>query len=159
LLADQRRKLGDANRATLQSLSLLSHVYTAQRKYAEASSLLNRMLQDERGKLGRDHSATLTTVNLLGDLYLAQNRFKAAEDLLLPLVSTARVTKLLTGGRHGFEEYRTTRESMRILSEVYSKSGNVTKQQALQETVAKVNQVAYGGITNKPEGADVTTQL
>src|SRR5262249_7362684 len=141
---DQRRMLGDANNATVNSVNLLFTVYTAQQKYAEAEAFLEEILQSQRHRLSSDNPATRETANVLARLFLTQNNFTAAEAVLIPLVPSATITKLVTDRRRGLEQLPAILESMRLLVEVYGKNGKSEQAHALQESIAKMEQVAYG---------------
>jgi tetratricopeptide (TPR) repeat protein/predicted Ser/Thr protein kinase len=160
LLAHQRRSLGEANNATVNSVNLLSRVYTAQQKYSEAEVFLNEILESQRRTLSSDNPATRATANLLAAVFLSQNKFKAAEDLLIPLVPDATMPKFVKAGRRNSEELSTTLESMRLLAEVYSKSGKSAQVHALQENIAKLKQVAYGpGLPEMVKDEDVVARV
>src|SRR5262247_1479055 len=64
--------------ATLNTLAVLYH---AQRKYAQAESLYQRVLKLLEQTIGSDHPTIATTLNNLAVVYEAQNKYGAAEPL------------------------------------------------------------------------------
>src|SRR4030095_7054863 len=70
------------------------------------------------------------------------------------------MTKLVNGERGGLEQLPTILESMKLLAEAYSKDDKSAQAHALQESIEKVEQVAYGaGLRQTLKDDDVAARL
>ncbi len=110
-LAIRRRKLGEADPATLESMDRLAVVYRLEGKYAEAEPLRQEFLEVRRRSLGESNPSTLDAMNNLAVLYRYEGKPGLAEPLYVKALEGLHRVK----GR----EDRQTVETMANLAQVY----------------------------------------
>ncbi len=97
----------------------LAELYTAQRRFDEAESILTNALESSRRTLGDDNPWTLTTLNNLATVNKKQAKYQYSEDLLIEAVE-GRIQKLS-------RQHPDTIESLNNLIELYEAWGKPEK--------------------------------
>ena len=89
-LSIRRNELGNEHPETLSATSSLASLRRAQGKFAEAESLIRKVLQTQRRLLGSEHPDTLMSITNFAIVLQAQNEFVKAIPLFNEAVETSR---------------------------------------------------------------------
>jgi tetratricopeptide (TPR) repeat protein len=104
-------------------MALLARVYSEQRKFAQAESLMINVLEARRREPGEDHPDTLRAMDDLAELYQKQGDFAKAEPLYLQALEVKR--------RRLGEDHPDTFKGVNDLAVLYMSQGELTKAEPL----------------------------
>lgn len=116
--------LGRNHPETLNVMNNLAACYLSMKRMADAEAIWQGILPISQATLGDENPRTLIIVCQLAQIYTFQGRFKEAEPLA---VDGAEGLAKALGEKHGY-----TRTARRILIDLYRRSGEVEKLEALK---------------------------
>ncbi|RYP10896.1 hypothetical protein DL764_000332 [Monosporascus ibericus] len=132
----RQKRLGQENKATLASISLLALVLSVRGKYKVAESLDVQVMETSAKILGKEHPDTLTSMANLASTYWNQGRWKEAESLDVQVMETS--TKVLG------KEHPDTLTSLANLASTYRNQGRWKEAESLDVQVMETRKKVLG---------------
>lgn len=131
-----RRAVGTANKATLNSMSLLSFLLMREGKYGEAEKLLREAIEGQRRVFGPKDVSTLVSQRFLASTLEAEGRYAEADKIERETLDTAK--------RSLGPEHWETLLSMNVMANILDDEGRLAEAEKLYRETAEIQRRTLG---------------